>query len=123
MSLEKIVNELKKPKEEKVVMSFNIPVSLKTQLVKIAKENGFTVNAFLVEMIDQVLNGELKEKKNLGIVEKLEKLYARKLELESEYGYTEEERGFVEAMSSDGSKYKSEYESILHMIDLLKDLK
>ncbi len=120
MSLEKIVNTLKTPKEEKSAISFNIPVSLKKQLVDLAKENGFTVNAFLVEMIDEVLNGELKEKKNLEMVEKLEKLYARKAELESVYGHTEDIREFHEVMS-DGRKYKSEYEGILHMIDLLKD--
>ena len=123
MSLEKIVNTLKLPKEEKVVMSFNIPVSLKKQLVNISKENGFTVNAFLVEIIEQVLNGELKEKKNLEIVKKLEELYKRKIELEEKYGFTEEDRGFIAAMSSEGPKYKSEYEGLLHMIELLKGLK
>ena len=122
MSLEKIVNTLKKPKEEMSSVSFNITVSLKTQLVDLAKENGFTVNAFLVEMIDEVLNGDLKEKKNLEMVEKLEKLYARKAELESMYGYTEEDRGFIEGMG-DGHKYKSELESISHMIELLKEIK
>jgi len=121
MSLDKIIKTLKEPKEEMSAISFNIPLRLKTQLTDLAKENAFTTNAFLVAMIDNILNGEARDKKKIEIVEKLEKLYARKLELETMYGVTEEDNGFVDSMG-EGLKYKSELESISHMIELLKEI-
>jgi len=74
MSLSQIIKLSKADKKEMSAISFNIPLVLKKQLKKLAKENDITINAFLVAMIDSVLNGELKEKNNMKIVEKLEKL-------------------------------------------------
>ena len=84
MSLNEIINKLKLPKEEMSAISFNIPLSLKKQIADIAKENGFTMNAFLVTMIDNVLNGELKEKTNLEIVNKLESLLSMEKDIEQQ---------------------------------------
>jgi len=74
MSLSKIIKQSKADKIEMSAISFNIPLVLKQQLITIAKENNITMNAFLVAMVDDVLNGELKEQDNLKVVEKLEEL-------------------------------------------------
>ena len=119
MSLNKIINTLKTPKEEMSAISFNIPLKLKKQLTKIAKKNGFTVNAFLVAMIDDVLNGELKEKKNLEIVEKLSELINRRNELLS--GADGEKVG---EQTFDGfTNMNEEIDNIDFMIELLKEIK
>jgi predicted transport protein len=115
MSLEKIVNELKKPKEEKVVMSFNIPVSLKQQLVDLSKENGFTVNAFLVAMIDEVLNKKSQNKTNLEILGRLEELRSNRAKLKDEHDFQEAMSGNVDI------DIKNELKEIDYMINLLKE--
>ena len=113
-------------------ISFNISLKLKEQLVRIAKSNNFTVNAFLVAMIDNVLNGELREKSNLEVVEKLEKILARKKELETQYENEElAYRAQVDATGNfdiDSNSFESydedneELENINYMIKILKKI-
>jgi len=103
MSLEKIIKKAKGQKKEMSAISFNITLELKQQLISIAKENDITVNAFLVTMIDNVLNGELRENDNLKIVEKLEELLKKEQELlkeEKQLG-KQEKREFAEAIDMD----------------------
>ena len=106
MSLEKIIQKAKGQKKEMSAISFNITLELKQQLISIAKENDITVNAFLVTMIDNVLNGELRENDNLKIVEKLEELLKKEQELlkeEKQLG-KQEKREFAEAIDMDVDK-------------------
>lgn len=131
MALDNIIEGLKSPKEEMSATSFNIPLKLKEQLSKIAKDNNFTVNAFLVAMIDNVLNGELREKSNLELVEKLENLLARKKEIELKYENEElayrakvESSGNFEIDPSSFENYdedNEELENIKFMIKVLKE--
>lgn len=118
MSLDKIVNTLKKPKEEMSAISFNIPLKLKKQLAELAKENDFTVNAFLVAMIDNVLNGEEKEKKNLEIIDKMERLVNRRKELR----HLIDGKEGVEQSFDDFTDWNQELREVTDMITLLQEL-
>ena len=116
MSLEKIITTLKKPKEDMSMISINIPLSLKEQLSGISKKHGFTTNAFLVRMIDEVLNGDARDKTNLEIVEKIDELTARKTELE---------RISLNSMNFESDEeeeiHENELRDVIMMIKILKD--
>ena len=120
MSLEKIITTLKKPKEEMSMISINIPLSLKGQLAGIAKEHGFTTNAFLVAMIDDVLNGDARDKTNLETVEKLENLYAREKEIESLF-IDRDSHMYFDSPERE-KQYESELKNISNMIKILKEI-
>ena len=120
MSLEKIITTLKKPKEEMSMISINIPLSLKEQLAGIAKEHGFTTNAFLVAIIDDVLNGDARDKTNLEIIEKLENLITKKNKLKFLFTEIDGQMHFDSAEQE--NEYREELDEIEDMIKLLKDI-
>jgi len=143
MSLSKIIEQSKVDKKEMSAISFNIPLVLKQQLITIAKENNITMNAFLVAMVDDVLNGELKEKSNLKIIEKLEELLnkerllmAKKVEIDKRIQdnlddslkeniddlseeYIDNENYYFGKLLKEQSTIKQEIDDIRYMIKLL----
>ncbi len=118
MSLDKIINNAKVPKEEMSAISFNIPARLKKELVGLAKENDITVQAFLNSMIDDTLNGKENNSKNLEIVEKIQSLQRKKEELEIAFHKTNED--FLELTNGVVLDMKNEISTINYMINLLQ---
>jgi len=78
MSLKTIVEKSKVDRLDVVTTSIQIPRNLKEQLQKVCKENEITVNSFMVNLIDDILNGDLKDKTTLEIVEKLSELIEKR---------------------------------------------
>ena len=85
MSLESIIEKSKVDKLELITTSIQLPKHLKEQLQTICKSNGITVNSFMVNLIDDVLNGDLKDKTSLEVVEKLSALIKQRDELNAHY--------------------------------------
>ena len=85
MSLESIIEKSKVDKLELITTSIQLPKHLKEQMQSICKSNEITVNSFMVNLIDDVLNGDLKDKTSLEVVERLSSLIKQKEELNVHY--------------------------------------
>ncbi len=81
MSLEKMIKIAKGQADIKAPVSIKLPLYLKEQLVEMTTKNEITINAFLIALSDDVLNGELKDKTNLEAVEKMESLIKKRKEI------------------------------------------
>ena len=88
MSLESIIEKSKVDKQEVITTSIQLPKHLKEQMQSVCKENGITVNAFMVNLIDDVLNGDLKDKTTLEVVNKLSELIKQREELNKVHAET-----------------------------------
>jgi len=83
MSLEKMIKIAKGQADEKAAIRIKLPAYLKKQLVEMTTKNEITINAFLIALIDDVLNGDLRDKNNLEAIEKMEKLIKSREEIKN----------------------------------------
>ena len=119
MGLDKLIDIAKGNAEEKIGLSIKIPTYLKNQLTEMTSKNNITVNGFLVALIDDVLNGDLKDRSNLEVVQEMQKLIKQQRELEKAKFDNNNER-FLLLENGDELDLEEEMYRVEHMIRLLK---